>query len=784
MLPFPLQTVLLVLAGFGLFRLWRAATPEERWLRWVVAGGFLIRALAGQALFWISWARLAFARGWQMGHGFWWFAPDAKAYFEESAFAALGGPAGILQANPKQPSVVFAQTLATALWLFGEAPAVGLLLNLACYLGSIALILRWSADRPAARFATAFAIVAITFSPAFMLWSLQPLKETFFAFLFVAFVFGCAVWQRTWLERGHGRGQIVIGILLCVLLYALTGIRWYFGLLVLAAATLFFILSAFRATGRRTLAFIASVLLVVALSRVFLLSAGPIVPPAIAAMLTPRTAFAGMANLGGRVLPILDRTREGFDGSGGNTRIQIGERLDARQPAKTAEATTSSPLQVAEAVPQKLPAEAPPAAPRPASPSATPRVAAVAAAIPAAAKPPAEAAPASQPAPATFNPEHESAIRGLIESQSAAWNRADVDGYLSPYVNSPELSIATGNTAIHGRDQAERQYREQFTAPDALGSLQFENVQIAGEGDHASATGSWTISRGGESSSTPFTMHLERLGDEWKIVKLESRAAGTQHAAIPEQPVRTTESNAPTARVNTETKTSPLPKTTHHPVKAVPSSNVAAAPSAAASKPEIAKPSEQTAAAPASATAAGSPPAPVAAPAVAAPTTVAAPAEPVRSLQEEEGPMDRPQAATARLLSGIAAIALPRSIGEALGFFHVGGGRGMLWFTDLDTLVFDLILLCALAVFLRFPASWRNPLVWFVLCLTILVTVPLAYAVTNFGTLFRLREMIYIGLALVPLAATTAWRVDAREAQPDQDGGVPEGVVPAGSLEG
>jgi hypothetical protein len=117
----------------------------------------------------------------------------------------------------------------------------------------------------------------------------------------------------------------------------------------------------------------------------------------------------------------------------------------------------------------------------------------------------------------------------------------------------------------------------------------------------------------------------------------------------------------------------------------------------------------------------------------------------------------QPRSRLLRLLSGVSATVLPRTIGESLGLFHIAGGRGMLWFTELDTLIFDLSLLLAVAaVATHFRASVRNPLTWFVVMLTLLVGGPLVYSITNYGALFRLREMIYLGLLLIPLATVTA----------------------------
>ena len=84
-----------------------------------------------------------------------------------------------------------------------QAVSVALLINLFSYLGTVAILVQWSRRQPRAATAAALAIVALTFSPALVLWSLQPLKDPFFQFLFVAFVAACAAWQRAWVAPGR-----------------------------------------------------------------------------------------------------------------------------------------------------------------------------------------------------------------------------------------------------------------------------------------------------------------------------------------------------------------------------------------------------------------------------------------------------------------------------------------------------------------------------------------------------------------------------------------------------
>jgi hypothetical protein len=62
----------------------------------------------------------------------------------------------------------------------------------------------------------------------------------------------------------------------------------------------------------------------------------------------------------------------------------------------------------------------------------------------------------------------------------------------------------------------------------------------------------------------------------------------------------------------------------------------------------------------------------------------------------------------------------------------------------------------------------RNPVFWLIAAATVLVGVPLIYTVTNFGTLFRLREMIFLGFVLIPLALSTSPQL---EREPTLDAG-------------
>ncbi|HEX3111077.1 MAG TPA: hypothetical protein VHU41_18390, partial [Thermoanaerobaculia bacterium] len=276
-----LRSLPLSLLGLGLFFLWRATQPSERWLKWIIAAGFLVRAVLGAALFWISWARLPILTSLQLGDGYWVFAQDATFYFPRAVALAEQGLRAVIFYNRANASVSYVQLLSCVVALVGGAISAGILLNLFCYLGTIALLVRWGRTEPRTRTATAVAIAAISFSPSLVLWSLQPLKDSFFQLLFVAFVSACAMWQRAWLVPRAWWRRAASGALIVVVLFVLAGVRWYFAAALLAAAALFLLIVAATTAERKAIALCAATILIAVMAESFAISAGPSLPPAL-----------------------------------------------------------------------------------------------------------------------------------------------------------------------------------------------------------------------------------------------------------------------------------------------------------------------------------------------------------------------------------------------------------------------------------------------------------------------------------------------------------------------
>jgi hypothetical protein len=104
-------------------------------------------------------------------------------------------------------------------------------------------------------------------------------------------------------------------------------------------------------------------------------------------------------------------------------------------------------------------------------------------------------------------------------------------------------------------------------------------------------------------------------------------------------------------------------------------------------------------------------------------------------------------------VTGCLMIMVPVSILRALSIVTFSGGRGLLMITDLDTLVIDLtVLACILwTMTSRRERRLLDPAVLFAAVLAATTFLALAYVVTNFGTLFRLRLLVAPPLWLIPV---------------------------------
>ncbi len=113
------------------------------------------------------------------------------------------------------------------------------------------------------------------------------------------------------------------------------------------------------------------------------------------------------------------------------------------------------------------------------------------------------------------------AIESVLNLQRDAWNRHDLDGFMTGYWNSPALTFFSGATEHDGWQAALDRYRSAYTsAGHEMGKLDFSNLRVEQLGsDAAFVRGSWRLTMSdGKTPHGLFTLVFRKFPEGWKIV--------------------------------------------------------------------------------------------------------------------------------------------------------------------------------------------------------------------------------------------------------------------------
>jgi ketosteroid isomerase-like protein len=117
--------------------------------------------------------------------------------------------------------------------------------------------------------------------------------------------------------------------------------------------------------------------------------------------------------------------------------------------------------------------------------------------------------------------EERQAIQDILAAQVAAWNRGDLDGFMTGYWSSPDLTFFSGKDVTSGWQGTLDRYRKRYQAegPDKMGVLSFSDLDIALLGpDSAFVRGRWKLVTSKEPLGGLFTLLFKKKPEGWRIV--------------------------------------------------------------------------------------------------------------------------------------------------------------------------------------------------------------------------------------------------------------------------
>lgn len=111
------------------------------------------------------------------------------------------------------------------------------------------------------------------------------------------------------------------------------------------------------------------------------------------------------------------------------------------------------------------------------------------------------------------------AIRAVLDTQVAAWNRGDIEGFMDGYWRSGETVFVSGDTVTHGWQTVLDRYKKGYDTREKMGTLMFSDLEIKLIGkDAAVALGRWQLTRASDTPHGRFTLIFRRTRQGWRIV--------------------------------------------------------------------------------------------------------------------------------------------------------------------------------------------------------------------------------------------------------------------------
>ena len=113
-----------------------------------------------------------------------------------------------------------------------------------------------------------------------------------------------------------------------------------------------------------------------------------------------------------------------------------------------------------------------------------------------------------------------SQISTMLERSAGAWNRGDLDAFVSDYLDSDRTTYIGRRGVIHGRAAIRAVYAPRFTTPGAQDSLSFDRLEVDSLApgvinviaEYVLSRGDSTVARG------PTSLVMEWVDGRWQIV--------------------------------------------------------------------------------------------------------------------------------------------------------------------------------------------------------------------------------------------------------------------------
>jgi ketosteroid isomerase-like protein len=125
----------------------------------------------------------------------------------------------------------------------------------------------------------------------------------------------------------------------------------------------------------------------------------------------------------------------------------------------------------------------------------------------------------SNPVPSVLSQEaEEKSIRDVLKAQEDAWNRADIDAFMTGYWKSDSLQFI-GSKITRGWDSTLVRYKRTYPTSEMMGQLRFDLYEFNFLSANAClVTGRYNLKRAQDAPTGMFTLLFRKKEGTWVIV--------------------------------------------------------------------------------------------------------------------------------------------------------------------------------------------------------------------------------------------------------------------------
>jgi len=107
----------------------------------------------------------------------------------------------------------------------------------------------------------------------------------------------------------------------------------------------------------------------------------------------------------------------------------------------------------------------------------------------------------------------------VLTNQQAAWNKGDVDVFMSGYWDSPDLTFLGSSGVSRGWEGILARYRGAYPDRATMGQLDFSDLEVRPLGEKSALVlGKWHLKRTSGDIGGVFTLVFQQFPEGWKIV--------------------------------------------------------------------------------------------------------------------------------------------------------------------------------------------------------------------------------------------------------------------------